>query len=270
MSNSFLLILPISFIYICFTFHIFQKFEYINRKDYFFAETIIQAKRKVIKMLSSAILALSLSVDSIGIGIAYGIKKISISKSGYIIISLMSFMFMLFSLSIGKIFAELIPEEISKSIGTIILTSLGIWIIYQGIKENPDKSKTLPSSKKNIDFSENKKILSVLIKSLGITVEIIRTPEYCDIDKSSVIDAKESFYLGLALSIDSVGVGISSAIIGLHSFFLPLYVCLFQIILLTIGIHIGKKINFKKQNNKICPIISGGILILVSLCRYMI
>ncbi len=56
------------------------------------------------------------------------------------------------------------------------------------------------------------------------------------------IDAKEAIYMGIALSIDSICVGICSSVIGYNSYIFPILVASFQLIFLSFGKLIGEKI----------------------------
>ncbi len=56
------------------------------------------------------------------------------------------------------------------------------------------------------------------------------------------IDLKEAFALSIALSLDSVCVGIGSSIGGFSNFFFPIMVAIFQIVFISFGILVGKKI----------------------------
>lgn len=204
-------------------------------------------------------LALSLSIDSFGIGMSYGMRKIKVPFSAAVILSVMAFSFSGLSILAGSILLKILPPLAAKLIGVSILMFMGVWIIIQGFrKKSPDVPK------------EDKTILNLIIKSLGITIKIIRTPESCDMNHSSEIEPSEALYLGFALSIDSIGAGIGTAIIGLNTMLMPFCVALFQLLFLFGGLEAGKKLILTKINNKLCIIISGGILICVGFIRLIL
>lgn len=211
-------------------------------------------------ILSILALAVSLSIDSLGIGISYGIRKIKIPIYACIIISAISFCFTLISISFGTMLLHLLPEPLTKYIGIFILMLMGVWIIYQGInkKENNEYKPKL---------RKNDTILNIIIKSMGITIKIIRTPEYCDMDNSSSIEPLEAFYLGIALSVDSFGAGIGTAVLGINTTAIPFCVALFQLIFLFTGLNIGKYLSSFKIKNNIWTILSGLLLILIGIMR---
>lgn len=199
-------------------------------------------------MIYMLVLAFSLSIDAIGIGLSYGIRKIKIPFSAECVIGAVSFLVIYVSMAFGKFLCGLITENAGEIIGAVILFAIGIWIISQSLKEQ--KEQTI-----------KEKTFNFIIKPLGITVKIMRTPESCDLNKSNTIEPFEAIYLGAALSFDSIGVGITSSAFGFNKLIFSLLVCLFQIVLLNFGTMIGKKFNKIKYINKISTVLSGAILI---------
>jgi putative sporulation protein YtaF len=173
-------------------------------------------------LLSYLALAVSVSIDSLGIGITYGLRKTKISLIAKVILFIISITITTFSVYIGNIISYFLPSFITKLIGIILLICMGIWIIYEAlhVKRKCDNNSTVENTRCN----SIQKTYNIFIKSLGITIQIIRDPISSDIDGSRRIDAKEALYLGIALSIDSICVGIGSSIIGLSSFIFPIFI----------------------------------------------
>ena len=151
------------------------------------------------------IMAFSLSIDAVGIGISYGIRGIKISAFAKFVICAMSFLIILLSMFLGDILYSLVPKHIGQIIGSLILFILGFLIIFQGMKDKKEKIN-----------KKKEKTLHFIIKPLGISIKIIQSPEFCDFNKSQVIEPLESVYLGIALSFDSIGVGMTSSIFNLN------------------------------------------------------
>ena len=214
-------------------------------------------------LLTCLLLALSVSIDSFGIGITYGLRNTKISILPKILLFIISVFFTTFSIFLGNLLTDILPKNYVKLIGSILLFFIGLWIIYQAIKKD----------NKNTILSTNKepKIYSFIIKFLGITIKIIRDPKSSDLDNSKTIDWKEAIFLGIALSIDSIGVGIGGSIIGVNSFLFPILVASFQLIFLSLGKNISVKI-FKlyKLPENIWSIISGILLIIIAISKYFL
>lgn len=188
---------------------------------------------------SICILAISLSLDALGVGIAYGLRKVKIPLLSTVCICMFSIFYSGMAIYFGKYLYSIIPERVSKLIGILILLIMGCWIILQGLIKNKDENienediekikidiKDKENTENNLDTGsnlnitnkthiKNEELLKIAIKSLGITIQVLRDPSNCDIDKSGIIDVKESLLLGLALSVDAIGVGIGSAAFGI-------------------------------------------------------
>ena len=214
-------------------------------------------------LLTCLLLALSVSIDSFGIGITYGLRNTKISILPKILLFIISVFFTTFSIFLGNLLTDILPKNYVKLIGSILLFFISFIIIYQAIKKD----------NKNTILSTNKepKIYSFIIKFLGITIKIIRDPKSSDLDNSKTIDWKEAIFLGIALSIDSIGVGIGGSIIGVNSFLFPILVASFQLIFLSLGKNISVKI-FKlyKLPENIWSIISGILLIIIAIFKYFL
>ena len=68
---------------------------------------------------------LSVNLDSIGVGISYGLRKIHISTSASIIIALFSVFYAALALYAGTLLTRILPEWLGKTMGSTILFVLG-------------------------------------------------------------------------------------------------------------------------------------------------
>ena len=179
--------------------------------------------------LAILILAVSVSIDSFGIGITYGIRNTTINKLSSFALFIISFLFSGFSILVGNVIFSIISEHIVKLISVILLIGMGLWII----------------------------------------LETIKNPIILDINKSNTIELNEAIYLAIALSIDSFCVGISSASFGIFGLLYPFLVPVFQLFLLNFGIILGKKITKIHFLNyiplKFWNMISGILLIAIGI-----
>lgn len=180
-------------------------------------------------ILNCILLALSVSIDSIGLGITYGIKSTKIDIISNIILFTISFCITCGSIFLGHYISVLLSPNISTFLGSSFLILLGVYNIY----------KTINNKTKNYD-----------------------------IDNSNNIDKAEAIALGFALSIDSACVGLGSGIIGINDIILPILVSCFQLFFINCGNILGKSVisHFNISEN-ILSIFSGIVLILVALLR---
>ena len=216
-------------------------------------------------ILSSFIIGISSSIDSLGIGITYGIKNTKISSLANIILFFISIFICTISMLFGNIIKEFLPGNLTNLLGGLLIIFLGFFMIKQSLKSNSNINIDTTISPINCEAeTENEKIFSFFIKCFGITVQVIKNPNYSDFDNSKKIDSKEALFLGIALSLDSFGIVVGSAIAGIFNIFLPLFVSIFQIMFLKLGNVIGRKLSashFFPDNA--WSIISGILLIVI-------
>ncbi len=216
-------------------------------------------------MLTNFILiAISLSVDALGIGIAYKVKEVRISALSKLIVCCLSVIMMAFAINIGNLLSALLPENMAEVIGVAILMIMGIKIIIQNLKNSEKK----PENIKIKEIQGEDILINWAIKSFGITIKVMKNPAECDLDSSNKIDSLEAVFLGIALSVDSLSAGIAVATFGGKIFLLPIFVGIFQLVFLSFGEIIGSRIKkLKNIDNRIWSILSGIILILIAIVR---
>ena len=180
-------------------------------------------------LFNCILLALSVSIDSLGIGITYGIKNTKIAKISNFILFAISFCTTCGSIFLGHYIAVILSPTFATFLGSSFLIILGIYNIYKSINNPP------------INF---------------------------DTDHSNDIDKKEAILLGLALSIDSFCVGIGCGIIGIDDLLFPILVASFQLLFLNCGNFVAKKIIQRIDiSENILSIFAGIILIFVGILR---
>lgn len=88
-------------------------------------------------VINYILLAISVSIDSLGIGITYGIRNTKIYFFSKIILFIISVFITSLAVFIGDLICTILPSSFANYIGIFILVFLGIWIIYQSFdKEN--------------------------------------------------------------------------------------------------------------------------------------
>ncbi len=189
-------------------------------------------------MLSVILLSIGMSIDAIGIGISFGVRKIRLGISAGIIISFMGLTIISLAVMFGSALQCFLPDNIGDAFGSLILIAMGIWILIQ--------------SREKADSTQNR------------TVKILREPYEGDIDKSGNIEPKEAVFLGLALSLDSIGICVGAGGSLKFAYILPAAAILIQVLFLLIGIILGEHIG-SKFNTKLCTICSGTIIIALGL-----
>lgn len=208
-------------------------------------------------ILTVILLASLLTLDTLGVALSYGMKEIEIPLSAKIITILLSVASCGLSIFLGNYFHYMIPAGIANWIGLILLGFIGFSIIVQGILSN--------SSNNN---KNEKTLLNMVVKPLGITIRIIQNPLVYDVDHSKRIEKGEAMALGLALSVDSTGVGFASAMTGCTYVLMPIFLGVFQLIFLYLGLYLGKKLNKSNLiNKKLISVLPGLLILIIALMR---
>ena len=191
-------------------------------------------------MLNSILLAISSSIDSLGIGITYGIKNTKISLVGNLILFIFSVLISYFSIFLGNFIQSVFPHFLTKLIGSFILILMGFYICIESFKNKKSNSN------------------------------IFNNPISSDLDNSKIIDSKEAVFLAIALSLDGLCIGICGSIVDINLTFFPILVSLFQIAFLSIGTFLGIHINkFYKLPQNLWSILSGILLILIGIFKLL-
>lgn len=198
--------------------------------------------------MQTFLLALALGIDGFFWGLSLGLKKIIIPLPCRAVIGLASMLVAFLCVLGGKSLALLLPETIAKVAGAALLLLTGVWIL-SGVffKKKPAKS---------------------LSEKTNLPLLILSDPPKGDMDGSGVIDCKEAFFIGLALSVDMLGCGFGLGAVGFSPLALPLWVGLMQTLTLSAG---GLAAGFIKkaapEGEGACSFLSGLLLILLSIYR---
>ena len=188
-------------------------------------------------MLFTLLLAFSLSVDALGIGLSYGLRRISFPLSSLLLLTCETFCMMEVFLGLGRFLSGFFPVAYAKNVSLGFLLLFGLWLCLQSLGQKKKEPSPLQS------------------------------PSLCDKDESSVLEPKESLLLGFILSMDSFAIGLSAAALEVR--LLPLFAALFQTTFLFVGASCGTKLvltTHPKEN--LWSLLSGGILILIALFQF--
>ena len=143
-------------------------------------------------------------------------------------------------------------KQLSSIIAMLLLTAIGSWMILEQylkkVKGDPDEEP---------EEENASSILHVLVK-----------PENADMDKSKHIDFKEATILGVALSINNVGGGLSAGMMGLNSFWVGLLSAVISFIALWSGNYIAEFFIKWNISNK-ATVVAGIVLIAIGIDQIM-
>lgn len=177
-------------------------------------------------------LSAAMSVDALGLGIAFGIKGIRLKKTSAVVMSITAFFIIMVCTLIGDEVRQILPSFA----GSLVLVAMGIWIIWESLGKGHTESST---------------------------IKIMRKGYEGDTDKSGDIDVKEALAIAVAMSVDSVGICIGASAIE-HHYLLPLGAVISQLAFVLAGIFAGRKIG-ERANTGLCSVVSGIIIVVMGL-----
>ena len=179
--------------------------------------------------LNTFLLAISSSIDSLGISITYGLRHTKLLKKSKIILFLISIFITFLSGIIGNILKNTLSSNVCEFIGSALLLCMGLFIIIQ-------------TNEHEISF---------------------------DFDNSNDISPKEAIFLGIALSLDSLCIGIGGSTIGINVYLFSVLVAVLQYFFLSIGNYFGIHLTkFSSIPQSFWSKISGILLILIGLIKF--
>jgi len=199
--------------------------------------------------VSLLLLAFAVSLDGFGVGVTYGLRRIRIPVLSIAIISLCSGLVVWLSMQIGSLLSGYLSPETAKWIGACLLMLIGCWALFQlwrrrkesGTAEG-EKKEASPQAEALPDNQAMLPAVPVLLlewKRLGIVIQILRTPQIADVDRSGIISASEALLLGFALSIDSFGAGLGAAMVGFPPLLTALIISTTSGLFLLAGMQLG-------------------------------
>ena len=200
-------------------------------------------------MLESILLVLSICIDSFVCSIAYGCNKIKVPFYSSLFISIICTTILGASLFLGNIFKIFIPLHYCRSFSFTILLILGLSRLFEGVFKSLLRKKYISEK-------------PIKLKLFDFILLIYVDETMADIDNSKILSIKESIYLAIALSLDSLAVGIGASL-AMKNYILTMILSLIiNLLTILIGVFIGKSITRKLSLN--LSWLSGAILIVLA------
>ncbi|HHV57736.1 MAG TPA: sporulation membrane protein YtaF [Firmicutes bacterium] len=179
--------------------------------------------------LSALVLALAVSLDSLGVGFAYGAKKVRIPPVSLFLLSGLSMAAMYSSMLAGRVLAGLLPAASSRWLGGAILIGMGLSSFFTAWRSQRKKTG-------------EDKLLSLRIRPLGLIIQVIEEPGRADLDDSGEISSGEAVLLGAALALDALGAGLGAALTAFPPFITSALVGGATLCTLKVGQGLGQRL----------------------------
>lgn len=189
------------------------------------------------------ILAIVVSLDGLTAAVAYGARNIRLTPLAVGLVSLASAVILWLAMRMGQLLSQFLPAGLTTNLGALLWLVMGCYLLYE--QSRPSAGARMVKTKPDLG---SRPVAVLKLRALGIVVQILRDPVTADIDQSGIITWQESWLLGLALSLDSFGVGIGAAMTGLEPNTTALATGLVTLFSLLIGWELGYRLQHKVGN----------------------
>ncbi len=242
-------------------------------------------------LLSSLLFGLAASLDAFLVGITYGIRNIHITLRQNLLISLITLLGTCLSVLLGSLLLPLLPASIARLAGSSILILLGLYYllksmlgslkIYQKPEEICDcvttEAATKPLHKDNSEATtrsscqdtpkattkpspENPLEAAPPVPPNSFAQASINT-------SATTLTLAEACILGITLSLNNMGIGLSASITGLPLLPTSVITLLFSIAFLMAGNRLGC-CRLLQLTKKAADPVSGLLLIILGICQF--
>ena len=196
-------------------------------------------------LLSAIIIALANNVDNLGARIAYSIQGTRVDISINLWISVITFFISALVAFSGFAIVSSLGKNFAAALAMSMLVSLGLWMIIQASRKSWHEKIHEP-------------------KASTKHRHILRNPHHADIDDSRHIDFKEGTILGVALSLNNVGGGMSAGVLEINPLLVGALSALISFMTLFAGNYLASYFIRRRIADK-AAVVGGIALILIGI-----
>lgn len=189
------------------------------------------------------LIGLAANLDNLGVGVAYGARRIRVPVLPNAIIAALAYGATWFSAVAGGFVARLLPAAVANVTGAVLLMAVGVWVILTQWRRRPEPPAPAAGT--------------------GV-LRVISAPESADRDNSGTISVGESLLLGAALSINCLTNGFSAGLIGLGAHGTAAVTALFSYLTLWGGSLLGIRYAAAWLGER-ATVLAGCLLILIGI-----
>ena len=194
------------------------------------------------ELIYAFLIALANNVDTVGVRVAYSLKGIKVPFGINLWIAFIALVVSALAAKSGQLMALVLPGKLGNIVSMILLIMVGLWLILEPF------------------FSRNKEQEAKGANMLTILAD----PVEADRDNSKHIDLKEATILGIALSLNNIGGGLSAGILGINPAVIGVLSAFISILVFWMGnrlIGIIKHWNLGVR----APVAAGVLLIVIGI-----
>lgn len=221
--------------------------------------------------LSLLLVSLAISMDSVSVGLTYGLRNMRMPLLSLIVVSGCSFVVVYGVMLVGSSLTYWLTPEVGKHIGAAVLIAMGLFTLWRLIspraaaearkassmedkgvascetkQDSPDLAAQHPVMNVEEKPEEPERTVLSQFRVFGVMIQILRDPSKADADRSGHIMGWEAVMLGLALSLDAFGAGISLTFLGYTPILVALCISVMGALLLAVGLSLGRRAGKRK------------------------
>ncbi|QGG51222.1 sporulation membrane protein YtaF [Lysinibacillus pakistanensis] len=194
----------------------------------------------------------SSSIDNLGVGLSYGVRKINVAFGKNLLIAIICFLMSMGGITFGVWLSTILPGMLPVIIGALLLFIIGIRIILLAKPQN-EMDGNNDMQPKNVQ-------------------DILRNPEEAHFKKSGEIGWGESVLLGVALSANALTNGVGAGLLGLSPLIISITAAIGSFITVWMGVKLGSKVADVRVGTftvgQFGTIISGVILLIIAFLAF--
>ncbi|CAI8764291.1 putative sporulation protein YtaF [Brevibacillus sp. IT-7CA2] len=198
--------------------------------------------------LALLLVSLAISMDSVSVGLTYGLRNMRMPFLSLVVVSGCSFAVVYGVMLVGSSLTEWLTPEIGKYIGAAVLILMGLFTLWRLIatRSGTEAQESTTASCNAVVAAEKQEeqepiVLLSQFRIFGVMIQILKDPSKADADRSGHIMGWEAVMLGLALSLDAFGAGISLTFLGYSPLLVALCIAVMSALLLVVGIALGRR-----------------------------
>lgn len=196
-------------------------------------------------------LTLSSSLDNLGVGITYGIRKIRVGFLSNALISTVCFVLSYLGILFGRWVSSIIPGILPMLLSTALLFAIGFRIIWLSFPRERGQSAQ---------------------RVTGLS-SILKNPECVDFDRSQHIGPLEALVLGFALAANALTNSLSAGLLGYSPLVISLAASIGSFLTVWLGVKIGQTVADIRIGSfrlgQFGTLISGILLVLIAINSFL-
>ncbi len=208
-------------------------------------------------LLAILLLTISSNADNVVVGIAFGVRGTRVPLASNLLIAAISATGTLLSMLAGKTMAGFVQSQLAAWIGGLMIIGAGVWVLIQEAKLLHLAGPSTAQSKAERKASSEETLFRR-------AVMLLDNPCAADRDSSGHISLKESFPLGLAVTLNNLVYGLAAGLMGLSPALTTCFVIIFSIFSLWLGLRAGCSLGHRWLGRLAGPV-SGLLLIFVGI-----